>query len=239
MQAKLLTEFTGTFFLVLTIGLTVLIGTDFAPIAIGGVLVALVYMGGHVSGAHYNPAVTLAIWMRGRMEAREVGPYMGAQIAGGLAAAAIVSLIIGRVLQVQPAAETALASFFALELLFAFVLCLVILNVATAAGTAGNGFYGIAIGITVMAGAFAAGPISGAAFNPAVAIGPILVDLVAGDGGTLGGLWVYLVATFAGGALAALVFRVQQPEEPAPTTTHVEDRAEAVATETTATAGAL
>jgi aquaporin Z len=229
MLSKLLTEFIGTFFLVLTIGLSVLIETDFAPLAIGGVLVALVYMGGHVSGAHYNPAVTLAIWLRGRMEVREVAPYMASQVGGALVAAVVVSLIIGRVLQVQPAAETALASFFALELLFAFLLCLVILNVATAAGTAGNDYYGLAIGITVMAGAFAAGPISGAAFNPAVALGPILVDVVAGDGGTLGGLWVYLVATLGGGVLAALAFRLQEPQPPAPASTHLEEEAELVA----------
>lgn len=213
MTARVLTEFIGTFFLVLTIGLTVLIGTEFAPIAIGFVLVALVYMGGHVSGAHYNPAVTLAIWMRGGMEAREVGPYMGAQVLGAMVASFVAFIVNDRTLQVMPNAETGLFEFFLLELLFTFALVLVILNVATSKDHEGNDFYGLAIGLTVMAGAFAAGPISGGAFNPAVALGPILVDLLAGDGASVSSLWVYLVSTFAGGALAALVFKYQSPND--------------------------
>ena len=209
MAAKLLTELIGTFFLVLTIGLTVLIGTAFAPIAIAGILIALVYMGGHVSGAHYNPAVTLAFWMRRDMPAAEAVAYMAVQVLAAILAAFAVFVINDQALQVMPSAETSLFEFFLLEALFTFLLVLVILNVAAAPGTAGNDYYGLAIGLTVMAGAFAAGPISGGAFNPAVAVGPILVDLLAGDGASLGGLWVYLVATFGGGALGALAFRVQ------------------------------
>ncbi|MEM1056293.1 MAG: aquaporin [Bacteroidota bacterium] len=213
MVARLLTEFIGTFFLVLTIGLTVLIGTEFAPIAIGSALMALIYMGGHVSGAHYNPAVTLAIWMRGKIEAKEVGPYMGAQVLGAFIAAFVADTITDSTLQVMPAAETSLFEFFLLELLFTFLLALVILNVATSKRTEGNDYYGLAIGFTVLAGAFAAGPISGGAFNPAVALGPALADLILGDGASIGGLWVYLVATFAGGALAAVVFKIQNPDD--------------------------
>ena len=212
MLPKLITEFVGTFFLVLTIGLTVLIGTDFAPVAIGAVLMAMIYMGGHVSGAHYNPAVTLAVWMRGKLPASEIAPYMAAQVVGASVAAIAADLIVGDVLRVAPAAETGLASFFLLELLFTFALVLVILHVATHPATEGNSYYGLAIGFTVLAGAFAAGPISGGAFNPAVAIGALLGDFLVGDGQTARHLWVYLVATFAGGALAALVFRMQTPE---------------------------
>ena len=211
MLPRLLTEFIGTFFLVLTIGLTVLIGTDFAPVAIGSVLMVMVYMGGPISGAHYNPAVTLGAWMRGALPARDVGPYMLAQVAGAIAAALVAFAIFGRTLVVAPAADTSLLAFFLLELLFTFALVLVVLNVATVEATAGNSYYGLAIGFTVLAGAFAAGPISGGAFNPAVALGPILVDAVLGEGDALAGLWVYLVACFAGGALAALVFRLQHP----------------------------
>lgn len=213
MLAKLLTEAIGTFFLVLTIGLTVVTDhPELAPLAIGSVLMVLVYAGGHISGAHYNPAVTLALWMRGATPAREVAPYMAAQVGGALLAALAVLGVIGRPLLVAPgSADVGLGAFFLMELLFTFVLVWVILNVATARATAGNSYFGLAIGFTVLAGAYAAGPISGGAFNPAVALGPILVETMAGEGRTLGGLWVYLVATFAGGALAALAFRTVNP----------------------------
>ena len=212
MLPKLLTEFIGTFFLVLTIGLTVLIGSDFAPVAIGSVLMAMIYMGGHVSGAHYNPAVTLAVWMRGLLPTGEIAPYMGAQVLGGAVGAIAADTIVGDVLRVAPAAETGLAAFFLLELVFTFALALVILHVATNPATEGNSYYGLAIGFTVLAGAFAAGPISGGAFNPAVALGALIGDFLVGDGQTARHLWVYLVATFAGGALAAVVYKLQTPE---------------------------
>jgi aquaporin Z len=211
---KLLTEFVGTFFLVLTIGLTVISPhPELAPLGIASMLMVMVYMGGHVSGAHYNPAVTLAVWMSGKMPAREVGPYMAAQVLGSLAASVLVAVVLNRPLRVAPNIDATLAEFFLLELLFTFALVLVVLNVATSRDTAGNDHYGLAIGFTVLAGAFAAGPISGGAFNPAVALGPILTDVLLGDGQTLSGLWVYLVATFGGGALAALFFRLQNPAD--------------------------
>ncbi|MDX1439606.1 MAG: aquaporin [Rubricoccaceae bacterium] len=213
MTRKLTTEFIGTFFLVFTIGLTVLIGTDFAPIAIGSILMVMVYMGGHISGAHYNPAVSLAVWMRGRMDAREFGPYVIAQLLAALLAAVLVYVINDRTLDVAPATSTTLFEFFLLELLFTFALALVILNVATAKSTEGNSYYGLAIGFTVLAGAYAAGPISGGAFNPAVAIGPIIVDAILGDSSSLANLWVYVFSTFGGGALAAVVFKLQNPED--------------------------
>ena len=208
---KLITEFVATFFLVLTIGLAGVVGPDLAPFTISAVLVALIYMGGHVSAAHYNPAVTLAFWLRGAMPGREVGPYVAVQLAGAVAGAVVAVVVTGDVLQVTPAEETGTGAFFLIELLFTFALVLVILNVATASGTDGNGFYGVAIGLVVLGGAMVAGPVSGGAFNPAVAVGPALVDLVAGDGASVGGLWVYVVATAAGAALAVLVFRVQNP----------------------------
>ncbi len=172
----------------------------------------MVYMGGHISGAHYNPAVTLAVWMRGKLPTAEIAPYMIVQVLGASLAAITADLIVGDVLRVAPAPETGLASFFLLELLFTFALALVILHVATNPDTEGNSFYGLAIGFTVLAGAFAAGPISGGAFNPAVALGAFLGDLIVGEGQTAQHLWVYLVATFSGGALAALVYRLQTPD---------------------------
>lgn len=213
MAPKLLTEFVGTFFLVLVIGLSVSASPALAALAIGSGLMAMIYMGGHVSGAHYNPAVTLAVWMRRRITASEAGGYVGVQILAALVASLLLATVLERPLTIAPVAGTTTAQFFVLEMLFTFALVLVILNVATTKGTAGNGFYGLAIGFTVLAGALAAGPISGAAFNPAVALGPILTDVLFGTGATLVGLPIYLVSTLAGGALAALFFGAQNPTE--------------------------
>ena len=211
-MGKLTTEMIGTFFLVLTIGLTVLGETPFAPLAIGSVLMVMVYMGGHVSGAHYNPAVSLAVWMRGKLETKDLLPYWGAQIVGALLAGVVVMATAGGTFAPAPAADATAVSALLLEFLFAFALCLVVLNSATASGTEGNSFYGLAIGFTVLVGAFAAGPISGGAFNPAVGVGPILVDTFAGSG-SMGDLWLYLVGPLAGGAAAAAVFKMQNPDD--------------------------
>jgi len=208
---KTLTEFIGTFFLVLTIGLTALSGTPFAPLAIGAALMVMVYMGGHISGAHYNPAVTLALNLRGKLPTKHLLPYMLAQLAGALAAAMVTRAITGHTFAPAPAALASPLAALLVELLFTFALALVVLNVATSAKTGGNPFYGLAIGFTVLAGAFAGGPISGGAFNPAVGVGPTLVHALLG-GGTLAHLWLYLVGPAAGGILAALAFRIQERE---------------------------
>lgn len=205
---KYVTEFIGTFFLVLTIGCTV-IGAGagaLAPLAIGAALMVMVFAGGHLSGAHYNPAVTLAVFLRGRCPARDVGPYMGAQAAGAVLAALVVKFLKGdpTMFAMTPEVLPALVA----EFLFTFALAHVVLNVATAKGTSGNSFYGLAIGMTVMAGAFAVGPISGAAFNPAVALGASILGLVSWSH-----LWIYLVANFLGGASAAFVFKSLNPKE--------------------------
>lgn len=206
-----LTEFYGTFFLVLTIGLAVLAGTPFAPIAVGAGLTVMVYMGGPVSGAHYNPAVTLAVWMRGRLAAAQVLPYWTAQVLGALAGSLTVYLLTGHTFAPAPAPGATAVQALLAEVLFAFTLALVVLNVATTRATAGNSYYGLAIGLTVMTGALAAGQISGGAFNPAVGIGPTVVSALLGHGG-FSHLWLYLVGPLAGGALAAVVFKVQHPE---------------------------
>ena len=205
-----LTEFIGTFFLVLTIGLTVLGGTPFAPLAIGSALMIMVYMGGHVSGGHYNPAVTLAVFLRGKLPGKEVLPYWGAQIIGAVAAALVVLLVLGRTFAPAPAPDASMVGSLIVEFLFTFALALVVLNSATAQETQGNSFYGLAIGFTIVVGALAGGPISGGAFNPAVGIGPILVDMAEG-GESLGNVWLYIVGPLVGGAAAAFVFKVQHP----------------------------
>ena len=200
------TEFIGTFFLVLTIGLTATEGTPFAPLAIASALMVMVYMGGHVSGAHYNPAVTLAVTMRGRLPASQVIPYWISQLLGALAASAVVFRVMGKTFALAPVGGTFHSTL--IEFLFAFALALVVLNVATAKATEGNSFYGLAIGFTVAVGAFAGGAISGGAFNPAVATGPALVSAMAGRGG-LSPLWIYWVGPLLGAAAASVIFRVQ------------------------------
>ena len=207
-----LTEFIGTFFLLLTIGLTVLGGTPLAPLAIGASLMIMVYMGGHVSGGHYNPAVSLAVLMRGKMSsAGEFLGYVISQCAGALVAALAVFFITGRTFAPAPAATASVAAAFLVELLYTFALALVVLNSAASAKTHGNSFYGLAIGFTIVVAAFAGGPISGGAFNPAVGVGPILVDTLLG-GGSPANLWLYIVAPLLGGALASVVFGLQERE---------------------------
>jgi hypothetical protein len=122
---KLLTEFIGTFFLVLTVGLTVLNGTPAAPLAIGSALMVMVYMGGHISGGHYNPAVTLSVLLRGAMERRDVVPYWVAQVAGALAAAAIVQVVTGSTFAPAPGVDSSTLAAVLVEVLFTFALCLV------------------------------------------------------------------------------------------------------------------
>ena len=207
-----LTEFIGTFFLVLTIGLVVVGESPLAPLAIGSALMVMVYMGGHVSGGHYNPAVTLAVAVRGRLEWGEVVPYWLSQLLGALVASLAVAAITGSAFAPAPGEGVTAGSALLVEFLFTFALCLVVCNSATARATAGNSFYGLAIGFTVLVGAFAGGGISGGAFNPAVGVGPMLYSAFSGAGG-FGNLWLYLVGPLAGGLVAALVSNLQHADE--------------------------
>jgi aquaporin Z len=205
---KYAVELIGTFFLVFTIGMTVVKpgASDFAPLAIGSALMVMIFAGGHISGGHYNPAVTLGVWLRGRCDTKDVGPYMAAQVLGALAAALLVKF-----LKVNPEITVSppdIARWLVAEFVFTFALVYVVLNVATAKGTSGNSFYGLAIGFTVLAGAFAVGPISGGAFNPAVAAGVCTMGLV-----SWANIWIFLVGNFAGGAAAAYVFKALNPED--------------------------
>jgi len=204
---KALVEALGTFFLVLVIGLTVVApgAGSLAPLAIGAILTAMVYAGGPVSGAHYNPAVTLAVWLGGKCGAKALAPYISAQAAGSVLAALLVGFLKGGTVGV--AMQPAVLPAFLVELVFTFALAYVVLQVATTKQSAGNSYFGLAIGVTVMAAAYAGGGISGGAFNPAVALGITLMGLVAP-----GSLWIFFTANFAGGALAALVFRLTNPD---------------------------
>lgn len=211
-----LTELIGAFFLTLTIGLTVVPESPFAPLAIGCSLMIMVYMGGHISGGHYNPAVSLAAAMRGALPWGRFLPYVVSQTLGALAAALVVLAVLRRTFAPVPGEGVSSASALLVEVLFTFALCLVVLNTATSRKTQGNSYFGLAIGFTIVVAAFAGGPVSGGAFNPAVGIGTTLVHATMGPG-SWGPLWLYIVGPFLGGALAAPVFRVQEGvEEPAP-----------------------
>jgi aquaporin Z len=207
-MSRYVTEAIGTFFLVLTIGMVSTAGSDAAPLAIGAALMVMVYMGGHVSGAHYNPAVTIAVRMRGAIEKSEVLPYIGAQLVGAVLASVTVLVLTGSTFGPAPGADTGVAQVLLAEAIVTFALALVVLNVATAPSTKGNSYYGLAIGLTVLAGAYAIGPVSGGAFNPAVGVGPALVGAIA-DGDSLGNIWLYIVGPVLGGMAAVPVYRLQ------------------------------
>lgn len=208
---KLLTEFIGTFFLVFTICMTVLGGVAMAPLAIGCSLMIMVYMGGHISGAHYNPAVSLAVTLRGKLSWGEFGQYIVAQLLGAIVAACLAYVILGKSFAPAPGDGVSMVAALLTELLYTFALALVVLNVATSKGTSGNSFYGLAIGFTIVVAALAGGAVSGGAFNPAVGLGPTIVHAMVG-GGSYSNVWLYIVGPLLGGALAAVVFKVQEAE---------------------------
>jgi aquaporin Z len=206
---KYVTEFIGAFILVFTVGCAVLSKSTLAPLAIGSALMVAVYAGGHISGGHYNPAVSMAAFVRGRLSGRDLVPYWIAQLAGGAVAAGLAVFVI------NPPARHPLAfhgrllgAALVAEFLFAFILSYVVLNVATSKDQPNNSFFGLAIGFTVLVGAVAVGGVSGGAFNPAVAFGASLMGLFA-----WANIWIYLVGCLAGGAAAGLVFRALNPND--------------------------
>src|SRR5438045_2971625 len=204
---KYITEFIGTFFLVLTVGCTgVGAGAGvIAPLAIGAALMVMVFAGGHISGGHYNPAVSLGVLIRGKVKPADVVPYWIAQFVGAAVAAFLVIKILrlgAPVTAIAPKMGPALLA----EFLFTFALVYVVLNTATAEGTSGNSFYGLAIGMTVMTGAFAVGDMSGGAFTPAAALG---ICILASS--SWGNIWLYLLADLAAAVVQAVVFQLINP----------------------------
>lgn len=198
---KYFNEFIGTFFLVFTVGMTVLgpnSAAMMAPIAIGSILAVMVYAGAHISGGHYNPAVSLAVFLRGKLSLKDLGVYWIAQLAAGLIAGVLAIYL--KDAHPSPMELDILPAFLA-EFLFTFALCYVVLNVATVKETKGNSYYGFAIGFTVLVGAYSVGAVSSGAFNPAVAFGITIMQLTAWPD-----LWLFFVANLLGGAVAAYVF---------------------------------
>jgi aquaporin Z len=207
LQRKLAVEFIGMFIFVFTVGMaTNKLGAGaLAPLAIGSVLMVLVFAGGHVSGGHFNPAVSAAVLVRGRMSANEFGFYITTQFVAAVIAGLVVRYVGGREAHALVANS---GKMLIAEFIFTFALAWVVLHTATARGTLGNSFYGLAIGFTVVAGAFAVGGISGGAFNPAVALGAMVTGLFEWSN-----IWIYLIADFLGAAAAAYMFLFVLPGE--------------------------
>src|SRR5690348_16253492 len=207
LQRKLVVEFVGMFLFVFTVGMaTNRAGAGvLAPLAIGSVLMVLVFAGGHVSGGHFNPAVSTAVLLRRRMAPNEYVAYIVAQFAAAVLAGFVVRYVGGREAH---AAVASAGKMLIAEFLFTFALAWVVLHVATARGTLGNSYYGLAIGFTVVAGAFAVGGTSGGAFNPAIALGAMITGLFEWSN-----IWIYLIADFLGAAVAAFAFLYVLPGE--------------------------
>jgi len=173
----------------------------------------MVYMGGHISGAHYNPAVSFSLFLRRVIEARTMVAYWVTQLIAATLAFWFGYAISGHTPGVHPGAGVGWLAALAAEIAFTTALALVVLNVAATKETAGNSYYGLAIGMTVAAGAFAVGPISGAAFNPAVGVGATLIASLAGHG-SWSDLWLYIVGPVAGAAIGAGIHKIQTRSVP-------------------------
>ena len=206
---KYLTEFIGTFFLTLTVSLAVLGDRPIPGLAIGYSLMVMVYMGGHISGGHYNPAVSLAVLMSKKMPSSDFVPYVIAQMLGAISAAYVAYLVLGQTFAPAPGSSISSPAAILVEALFTFALALTVLNVACSEKTKGNSYYGLAIGFTIVVAAFAGGWISGGAFNPAVGTGPTVIHAIFGAG-TWANLWIYFAGPLTGGALASVVFGIQE-----------------------------
>lgn len=201
---KYIIEAIGTFFLVTTVAFT---GN---PLAIGAILAAMVYMGGYISGGHYNPAVTLAVHTRGKISHPEMLKYFFSQILGATLASLTYFLITGNTFLPKAGAGISIPSAALMEIIFTFALSFVVLNVATSPKTKDNHYFGLAIGLTLMAGAFAGGNISGGVYNPAIAIGAILVDMRITTYWPL--LILYISAPLIGGVLAGYAYNLTHKE---------------------------
>lgn len=206
---KVLTEFVGTFLFLFVISLAAVNGSPLAPLAIGGALMVMVYMGGHRSGAHYNPAVSFGLLLQKKMPAKDFGPYVVAQVVAGILAFWTGYFITGKTVAIAPGSGFNATQALVVEVLFTLALVLVVMNVAASKKTEGNNYYGLAIGFTIVAAAVAGGGISGGAFNPAVGIGATVIHALFGRG-TWEYLWIPIVGPLVGAALGSFIWSQQE-----------------------------
>jgi len=206
---KYVVEFIGTFFLMSAVGMATLTGSPFVPLAAGGMLMVMIYAGGHISGGHYNPAVTAAVLVRGRIGMGDAACYWIVQVIGGVVAGVVARAVVNpaavRTLTLSGHGEAAAA---VVEILFTFALCYVMVNVATSREQPHNGFFGLAVGFALVAGAFAIGGISGGALNPAIALGAATAGLFAWST-----VWVYILVELGAGVAAGLAFLALNPSD--------------------------
>eukprot|EP01120_Amphizonella_sp_Union-15-10_P013514 TRINITY_DN626_c0_g1_i1.p1 TRINITY_DN626_c0_g1~~TRINITY_DN626_c0_g1_i1.p1 ORF type:complete len:264 (+),score=26.45 TRINITY_DN626_c0_g1_i1:46-792(+) len=223
-SSHLLMEFIGTFFLVFTVSCNVLEENSFAAISIGSILMCTVFMGGYISGAHYNPAVTVAVLIRGKIGKFDALFYVLIQLLASIGACLAAYFIFDRTFALSPSFASRyprpIVSAIWCEVVYTFLLCSVVLHTATTKSQEGNYFFGLAIGFTVLASAITIGPISGCAINPAVATGPAIVQAFFGR--DIGGsgrdnarwIWLYWVSDIIGAVLAALAFNFATKDKP-------------------------
>jgi len=207
LTAKLIAEFTGTFLLIFTIGCNVLSKTAvWAGVSIACVLMVAIFAFGGISGANFNPAVSVALGINGNMEWKDVGIYSGVQLLGGITAGFAYFGLFGSAFNLAPAKGFNAVSAGACEVLYTFMLCFVVLNVAAVKKGCQN-WFGLAIGFVIVAGAYGAGAVSGGCFNPAVAFG---IDVSSAHLG-IGWCLAYTVFELVGAAMAAGLFKVVRP----------------------------
>jgi aquaporin Z len=207
---KYVVEFLGTFFIVMTICMMEGGGMgQFAPIAAGGMLLALMYSSFHISGGHFNPAVSVAIYLRGKLNSGDLLPYIVSQFIGGTLAAMLAGFLLNSTGSATPSPKALeIVPSIIAELLGTLLFVYVFLNLTTIKKTSGNIYYGVTLGFTFMAVMYAFGTISGGAFNPAIGLGITMANLTSWET-----IWVFPLANFVGGVLAAFLSQyVNGPE---------------------------
>eukprot|EP00747_Dinoflagellata_sp_TGD_P092084 gnl/TRDRNA2_/TRDRNA2_165282_c3_seq7.p1 gnl/TRDRNA2_/TRDRNA2_165282_c3~~gnl/TRDRNA2_/TRDRNA2_165282_c3_seq7.p1 ORF type:complete len:466 (+),score=84.43 gnl/TRDRNA2_/TRDRNA2_165282_c3_seq7:78-1475(+) len=211
--AKYVAEFVGTFLLVFTVGCNVLTGSAvWAATSIACVLMVSIYALGGVSGANFNPAVSFSLGCASKLPWMDVGIYSIVQLVAGIAAGFCYSLMLQNTFNLAPSRGFGAFEAGLAEILYTFMLCFVVLNVAASkAHSNKNQFYGLAIGFVIIAGGYASGNISGACFNPAVAIGLDIVSVHTAEGVFWG--FNYMIFELLGAALGAVLFYVCRPED--------------------------